>query len=84
MHNSLRFLGHIVSGKGVAPDPEKVEAIGKLSAPTGVYTLRLFLSCCHYYEYFIPRYANISAPLTDLLCTGAEWLWGLAQQAAFD
>ena len=73
--SSLRFLGHIVSGKGVAPDPKKVEAISKLSYPTDIYTLRSFLGCCNYYERFIPRYANISAPLIDLLCPAAEWLW---------
>ena len=63
---------------GVAPDPEKVEAIAKLSAPTDVPTLRSFLGCCNYYKRFVPRYAHISAPLTDLLCTSAEWLWGPA------
>ena len=68
----------------MAPDPEKVEAIAKFSAPTAVPTLRSFLGFCNYYEHFVPRYAHISAPLTDLLCTGAEWLWGPAYQAAFD
>ena len=63
---------------GVAPDPIKVEAIAKLSAPTDVHTLCSILGCCNYYKCFIPRYAHISAPLTDLLCTGAEWLWGQA------
>ena len=43
LHSSLRFLGCIVLGKGVAPDPEKVEAIAKLSAPTDIHTLRSFL-----------------------------------------
>ena len=56
----------------MAPDPEKVEAIAKLSAPTDVPNLCSFLGCCNYYECFVPRYAHISAPLTDPLCTGAE------------
>ena len=73
-----------MSGQGVAPDPEKVEAIAKLSAPMNIPTLRSFLGCCNYYERFVPRYAHISASLTDLLCTGAGWLWGPAWQAAFD
>ena len=72
LRNSQRFLGHIVSGNGVVPNPEKVEDIAKLFAPTDVHTLCLFLGFCNYYEHFVPRYAHISAPLTDLLYTGAE------------
>ena len=67
----------------MAPNPEKVEAIAKLSTPTDVPTLRSFPGCCNYYERVIPRYAHITAPLTNLLCTGAEWLWVPAYQAAF-
>ena len=58
----------------MAPDPDKVEAIAKLSTPIDVHTLHSFLGCCNYHEHSIPRYAHISAPLNDLLCTGAEWL----------
>ena len=56
----------------VEPHPEQVEAIVKLSAPIDIHILRLFLGYCNYYERFIPRYAHISTPLTDLLRTGAE------------
>ena len=66
LRGCLRFLGHIVLSKGV-PNPEKVEAIAKLSAPTDFHTLHSFLGCCNYYERFIPRYAHISTPLTDML-----------------
>ena len=44
---SLRFLGYIVSSKGLVPDPEKFKAIDKLSDTTDVYTLRSFLGCCN-------------------------------------
>ena len=33
---TLQFLGHIVSGKGGAPDTEKVKAIAKLSTSTDI------------------------------------------------
>ena len=76
LRSLLWFLGHIVSGKGVAPDLEKVEAIAKLSAPIDIHPLRSFLGYCNCYERSMPKYAHSSVPLTDLLCTGAEWLWG--------
>ena len=81
---SLRFLGHIVSGKSLTPDPEKVAAIQKLNAPVDAATLHLFLGCCNYYDHFVPCYAHICAPLTDLLCTATPWVWGATQQRAFD
>ena len=59
-------------GKGVVPDLEKVKAIAKLSAPTYIHTLSSFFGYSNYYECFVPRYAHISAPLADLLCTGTE------------
>ena len=84
MHQSLRFLGHIVWGKGLTPDPEKVAAIQKLHAPMDAATLRLFLGFCNYYDFFVSSYACICAPLTDLLCTATPWVWGPTQQRAFD
>ena len=72
LRHFLRLLDYILAGKGVASDPEKVEAIAKLFSPTDVYILRSFLGFCNYYEHFVPRCAHISAPLTDLLCSGTK------------
>ena len=71
----MHFLGHIVSGTGVSPAPEKVMAIAKLAAPTDVHKLRSFLSFCNYYNRFVLHYAQTSAPLTDLLATGVHLHW---------
>ena len=30
----LQYLGHIISGKGIEPVPEKLESITKMPAPT--------------------------------------------------
>lgn len=40
---SLTFLGHIVSGEGINPDPEKLAAITNLNWPTNITSLQLFL-----------------------------------------
>ena len=39
----ISFLGHILDSTGVSADPEKVTAITKMKAPTGVPELRRFL-----------------------------------------
>ena len=57
LYSLVCFLGHIVSGTGVSPDPEIVTAIVKLADPTDMHTLCSFLGCCNYYDQLIPHYA---------------------------
>ena len=40
--NRLRFLGHIVSDKGIAPVASKVDAINSFSTPQNAQSLRDF------------------------------------------
>ena len=61
-----------------------MEATQKLSSPVDGPTHHLFLSCCNYYDCFVPCYAYICAPFTDLLHTGTPWVWGPTKQCAFD
>ena len=46
----LRFLGHVISEKGVATDPEKLEAVTTWPIPTNVSEVRRFLGLCSYYR----------------------------------
>lgn len=62
----VKFLGHIVSAKGVATDPEKVSAVTHWKTPTDLKSLRSFLGFCGYYRRFIANYSAIVRPLTDL------------------
>lgn len=63
----VKFLGHIVSAKGVKPDPAKVQSIMEWPAPRDVSELRSFLGLANYFRKFINHYSQIAAPLTDLL-----------------
>ena len=47
--------------------------------------LRSFLGLAGYYRRFVPSYATVAAPLTDLLRKGApnKLEWGAAQESAF-
>ena len=64
---SLGYLGHVISGDGVAVDPDKIQAIQDWPVPTSVSALRGFLGLCRYYQHFVHRYASLAAPLTVLL-----------------
>ena len=49
-----------------------------------VADIRSFTGFTNFYQKFVPNYANIVAPLSVLLRKDVEWVWGDAQQKAFD
>ncbi|MCH87732.1 enzymatic polyprotein, partial [Trifolium medium] len=61
------YLGHTVSGSGVAMDKCKVKDILEWPPPTTVKQLRGFLGLTGYYRRFIKAYSSIALPLTNLL-----------------
>lgn len=63
----MEFLGFMVGRDGVSPVPGKVEAITEVAAPETVSHLRSFLGMVGFFRNHIPAFAEISAPLTDLL-----------------
>nr|CAB3446695.1 unnamed protein product [Digitaria exilis] len=63
----VSYLGHVVSGQGVAMDTSKVQAILEWPRPTSVRALRGFLGLAGYYRRFIKDFRSIAAPLTGLL-----------------
>ena len=40
---SMKFLGHVVAGDGIRPDPDKTAAIQNMQAPTNMPELSRFL-----------------------------------------
>ena len=82
--DELLYLGHVVNGGTVKPNPKKVSAVKDLARPTGVPQLRSFLGLASYYRRFIRAFARISAPLTILLRKGVEYIWSDMQEQAFE
>ena len=78
------YLGHIVSAEGVRTNPEKVEAIIAMKAPTDVKRVRGFLGMIGYYRRFIKNFSDIATPLTALTKKGAPFKWTPECQAAFE
>ena len=64
---SVTFLGHVISAAGIAPLPDKIQAIVDYPEPTSVKQLRRFDGLVNFYRRFIPNCATLMQPLTDLL-----------------
>ena len=67
----IEYLGHVVSGKGVATNPKKVGAVTKWPTPKTVYDVRSFLGFVGYYRRFIKDFSKIAKPIREVI-TGLE------------
>ena len=54
----LKYLGHMVTAQGVKTDPDKVQAILSIPAPTNLRELRRFLGMVSWYRRFITHFAD--------------------------
>ena len=61
------YLGHIVGGGRVYPEVDKLQAVESFPVPTTKKQVRSFLGLTGYYRRFMPDYASIAVPLTDLM-----------------
>jgi hypothetical protein len=72
----IQFLGHVLSAKGIAVDPNKVEDILEWKLTTTVLA--------GYYRRFIPDFSNIVKPITGLLKNDIKFDWSSKCNEAFE
>nr|AAX92822.1 retrotransposon protein, putative, Ty3-gypsy sub-class [Oryza sativa Japonica Group] len=81
--SEMKFLGHVISAKGVAVDPETVIAVTDWKQPKTVTQVRSFLGLAGYYRRFIENFSKIARPMTQLLKNEEEFVWSPQCERAF-
>ena len=82
LKESVEYLGHVVSGERVSPDPRKVETVQKFAVPANLKMLQLFLGLASYYHRFVPNYSMVANPLFALTCKDTTFVWTPAYENA--
>ena len=83
--NSVDFLGHRLEQGMIGLDQDNVEKIKDASRPSTKKQVQSFMGLAGYYRDFIPNFAAIAAPLSDLTQKGQpnKVEWSEAQEKAY-
>ena len=81
--SEVNYVGHRLTGEGLKPTRERVEAIANMRPPENVQELETILGMIAYVSKFIPGLSTLNAPLRDLK-TRPDWKWGANEQKALD
>jgi hypothetical protein len=83
---SLKFLGQIISQKGIEPDQEKIKNLIEWPVPRAATDVRAFLGLVRYISTFLPHLADLMAVSTPLTMKSADKsfpMWETTHQEAF-
>ena len=80
----IHYLGHLISPEGISPLPNKLDSIRHMPVPNSAKEIKQFLGLTGYYRKFVPRFADISRPLTTLTKKDVKFKWTSACQKSFE
>lgn len=83
LQKEILYLGHKVSEKGIAPDPEKTKTLESYPTPQNNNDVKRFVAFANYYRKFIPNFAKIAYPLNNLSRKNVTFLWTKEYEIAF-
>lgn len=80
----IKFLGHIITPKGMIMDPSKLRAIHEFPMPRNKKDLQSFVGFCNFYRKFSDHHSALISPLIDHLKKDAKWCFGETERQLFD
>lgn len=84
MVRRVEYLGYIIEARTVRPSTRKVTAVAKFPNPMSVKDVQCFLGLTGYFRKFVPQYATIARPLSQLLKNDIKFTFGKDQRYTFE
>lgn len=81
--NEVPYIGHVLTDKGLKPDPGKIQAMLEMPKPTDVARVQRLIGFVNYLSKFLPRLSDVCEPLRKLMAKEVEWHWTDHQDQAF-
>lgn len=83
LQKKITYLGHVISEKGIEPDPSKIECIKNYPRPTNIKEIQAFLGLANYYRRFINDFSKTTQPINQVLKKGVKFDWSNEAENAF-
>uniref|UniRef100_UPI003EBE0B76 reverse transcriptase/ribonuclease H family protein n=1 Tax=Klebsiella pneumoniae TaxID=573 RepID=UPI003EBE0B76 len=80
----VTYLGYVVGQGKVLPRMVKVQAINDFPSPDSKKVLMRFLGMAGYYRKFVPNFADVVYPLTNLLGKNVKFNWTPTCEKSFN
>ena len=81
---STTYLGHVITGHIIKPDPNITMAVQEFPIPTSVKAVRQFLGLASYYHCFVANFSKIAVPLHALTRQNVPFKWTPQCQCALE
>ncbi len=82
--NTVQYLGHTLTDKGIKPGLDKTKAIREADMPRDLKTLRAFLGLVNYFRAYIQHFSQKAAPLYNLTKNTSAWQKGVMPPEAVE
>ena len=73
-----KILGHIVSQEGIKIDPDRVEAIQRLSLPSNKTRVKSLFSQVNFLRWFVLDFAETTKHIVDMMKGNSNFKWSEA------
>lgn len=80
----VEYHGHLLSARGIRPNPKRIEAIKKMPTPHDVKAVQRLLGSVNYMRNFLPNLSKIAEPLRRLEDKDVEWHWTEVHEEALN